>query len=153
MPNPYIQLQNVHKIYQTDDGPITAVDDVSFDILEAEFIAIVGPSGCGKTTILKMIAGLVPYNGGIIKINGQAVKQAQTDLGIVFQDAVLLDWRTVLSNILLQVEIRGLDKATYESKAIALLKTVGLDGFEQKRPFELSGGDETAGFYLPCPST
>ncbi len=140
MTEPFIRLQNVEKTYLTKDDYILAVDDVSFDIKEAEFIAIVGPSGCGKTTILKMVAGLVPYTQGEITIGGQRVDRPQTDLGIIFQDSVLLDWRDVLSNVLLQIDIRGLDKATYEARARELLNDVGLDGFENKKPFELSGG-------------
>lgn len=140
MNQPYIQLKNIHKVYQTKDGPVTAVQDASFDIEETEFISIVGPSGCGKTTVLKMIAGLVPYTQGRLTVNGQAVNKAQTDLGIVFQDSVLLDWRNVLANILLQIEIRGMNRSLYEPKARELLKRVGLEGFENKLPYELSGG-------------
>jgi NitT/TauT family transport system ATP-binding protein len=140
MAEPYIRLQNIDKIYQTRDDPITAVLDVSFDIQQSEFIAIVGPSGCGKTTILKMLAGLVPYTAGVITIGGRQVDRPQTDLGIIFQDSVLLDWRNVLANVLLQIEIRGMDRSVYEPKAMELLKAVGLDGFENKNPFELSGG-------------
>ncbi|MCB0080223.1 MAG: ATP-binding cassette domain-containing protein, partial [Caldilineaceae bacterium] len=140
MPPTYIELQNVSKTYQSKDGLVAAVNDVSFAIGEAEFIAIVGPSGCGKTTILKMIAGLVPYSSGTITINGQRIHGPHTDLGIVFQDAVLLDWRDVLENVLLQIDIRRLARATYEPLARELLTRTGLAGFERKYPFELSGG-------------
>jgi len=140
MAEPYIRLQNVDKVYQTRDGPVVAVQDVSFDIQQSEFIAIVGPSGCGKTTILKMIAGLVPYTGGTITIGSRQVDHPQTDLGIIFQDSVLLDWRNVLSNVMLQIEIRGMDRTVYEPIALDLLNSVGLDGFERKNPYELSGG-------------
>ncbi len=140
MTKPYIRLQNVSKIYQTKDGPVEACLDVSFDIQQTEFIAIVGPSGCGKTTILKMLAGLVPYTAGEITIADHRVAAPQTDLGIIFQDSVLLDWRNVLSNVLIQIDIRGMDRSVYKPKAMELLKNVGLDGFEYKNPFELSGG-------------
>lgn len=140
MTQPFIQIQNVTKIYQTKEDPIYAVDDVSFDIPESEFIAIVGPSGCGKTTILKMLAGLVPYTKGSIKIGGKKVIAPQTNLGIIFQDAVMLDWRDVLSNVMIQIDIRGLPRAKYETIARELLRDVGLDGFERKKPYELSGG-------------
>ncbi|MCP4167324.1 MAG: ABC transporter ATP-binding protein [Chloroflexi bacterium] len=140
MPEPFIRLQNVEKTYLTKDSAILAVDDVSFDINESEFIAIVGPSGCGKTTILKMIAGLVPYTSGEITIGDVRVDKPQTDLGIIFQDAVLLDWRDVLSNVLLQIDIRKLNKSKYKARAMELLNNVGLDGFEGKKPYELSGG-------------
>lgn len=140
MSEPFIRLQNVDKTYQTKEDSIVAVQDVSFDINQSEFIAIVGPSGCGKTTILKMVAGLIPYSGGTITIGGRKVNRPQTDLGIIFQDAVLLDWRDVLSNVLLQIEIRGMDRASYTPIAKELLRDVGLDGFEDMKPYELSGG-------------
>lgn len=140
MTEPNIRIQNVEKIYKTKDSPIVAVEDVSFDIQQSEFIAIVGPSGCGKTTILKMLAGLVPYTSGTITIGGKKVTRPQTDVGIIFQDAVLLDWRDVLSNVMLQIDIRGMNRSEYEQVARELLRTVGLDGFEKKKPYELSGG-------------
>ena len=140
MTEPYIQLKNINKIYQTKEEPVVAVKDADFDIKQSEFIAIVGPSGCGKTTILKMLAGLVPYTSGTITIDGKVVDRPQTNLGIIFQDAVLLDWRNVLSNVMLQIEIRGMDRSKYEAKAMELLGAVGLDGFESKNPYELSGG-------------
>jgi len=140
MAEAYIRLKNVEKIYQTRDEPIIALEDVSFDIHQSEFIAIVGPSGCGKTTILKMIAGLIPYTGGSITIGDKKVDRPQTNLGIIFQDSVLLDWRDVLNNVMIQIEIRGMDRTKYEPIAKNLLKAVGLDGFERKKPYELSGG-------------
>lgn len=140
MAEPYIRLKNVEKIYLTRDDAITAVEDVSFDINESEFIAVVGPSGCGKTTILKMIAGLVPYTSGTITVGNRAVDRPQTDLGIIFQDSVMLDWRNVISNVMLQIDIRGLNVNHYRPKAEELLRDVGLDGFETKKPYELSGG-------------
>ncbi len=140
MSEPYIQLKNVDKIYITKNDAITACQDVTFDIHESEFIAIVGPSGCGKTTILKMIAGLVPYTDGTITVGGKTVTEPITDLGIIFQDSVLLDWRDVISNVLIQCDIRGMDRSKYESVAMKLLTDVGLEGFENIKPYELSGG-------------
>ncbi len=140
MNEPFIRIQNLEKVYQTKEDSIFAVDDVSFDIHQSQFIAIVGPSGCGKTTILKMLAGLVPYTSGSITIGGKKVTRPQTDLGIIFQDSVLLDWRDVISNVMLQVDIRGLDRAQYMPRAKELLKATGLEGFEFKKPYELSGG-------------
>lgn len=140
MNEPFIRIKNLEKVYQTKNDAIFAVDDVSFDIEQSQFIAVVGPSGCGKTTILKMLAGLVPYTSGSITIAGKKVTQPQTDLGIIFQDAVLLDWRDVISNVMLQVDIRGLDRAQYLPRAKELLKATGLEGFENKKPYELSGG-------------
>ena len=119
---------------------IEACTGINIDIRQSEFVAIVGPSGCGKTTILKMVAGLIPYSTGTITIGDKRVDRPQTDVGIVFQDAIMLDWRNVLSNVMLQIDIRHMDRAKYEAVATDLLKATGLGGFEKKRPYELSGG-------------
>ena len=140
MTEPFIRLQNVEKVYYTKDDYIIAVESASFDIKESQFIAIVGPSGCGKTTILKMVAGLISHTNGSINIGGKEVTGPQTDLGIIFQDSVLLDWRDVLSNVLIQIDIRGMKRDKYMETAKSLLADVGLGGFEQKKPYELSGG-------------
>lgn len=140
MTEPFIQLKDVNKIYVTKDDAITACQDINFDINQSEFIAIVGPSGCGKTTILKMLAGLISYTSGEITIGGKKVVEPQTDLGIIFQDAVLLDWRDVVNNVMIQTEIRGLRRAEYLPVAKKLILDVGLEGFEKKKPYELSGG-------------
>jgi NitT/TauT family transport system ATP-binding protein len=140
MSEPFIRFQNVSKIYQTKDGAVQAVKDVTFDIKQSEFVAVVGPSGCGKTTLLKMLAGLVPYTSGTITIAGRRVDKPQTDVGIVFQDSIMLDWRDVLSNVMIQIEIRKMDYAKYQPIALELLKKTGLEGFERKKPYELSGG-------------
>ena len=137
---PYIRLENVGKVYDTKGGTVEACAEVHLDIRQSEFVAIVGPSGCGKTTLLKMVAGLVPYTSGSITVGGRKVDRPQTDVGIVFQESILLDWRDVLSNVMLQVDIRGLDRATYAAVAKHLLKQTGLEGFENKKPYELSGG-------------
>jgi NitT/TauT family transport system ATP-binding protein len=140
MSDPYNRLHNVGKRYGTKSGVIEACADINLDIKESEFVAIVGPSGCGKTTILKMVAGLAPYTSGTITIGGKKVDCPQTDVGIVFQEAIMLDWRDVLANVMLQIDIRKMDRAKYEPVARDLLKATGLEGFEKKRPYELSGG-------------
>ena len=137
---PYIRLENVGKVYDTKGGRVEACAEVHLDIRQSEFVAIVGPSGCGKTTLLKMVAGLVPYSSGSISVGGRKVDRPQTDVGIVFQESILLDWRDVLSNVMLQVDIRGMDRAAYEAVAKHLLRQTGLEGFENKKPYELSGG-------------
>jgi len=138
--DPYIRLQGVGKRYDTRDGPVDACTDIDLDIRQSEFVAIVGPSGCGKTTILKMVAGLVPYSAGTITVGGRKVERPLTDVGIVFQEAILLDWRSVVSNVMLQIDIRGRDAAAGEREARHLLEITGLSGFENKKPYELSGG-------------
>ena len=140
MIEPFIRFQSLDKIYKTKNGDVHAVVDVNLDIKKSEFIAIVGPSGCGKTTILKMLAGLVPYTSGTITIDGKRVDKPQTDVGIVFQDAIMLDWRDVLSNVMIQIDIRKMDRAKFQPVAMELLNKTGLDGFEKKKPYELSGG-------------
>ena len=136
----HIRLDGVSKVYETKGGLVEACADVNLEIGQSEFVAIVGPSGCGKTTILKMVAGLIPYSSGTITMGGRVVDRPQTDVGIVFQEAVLLDWRNVLENVMLQADIRRLDRARYEQVARHLLTTTGLAGFEDKKPYELSGG-------------
>jgi NitT/TauT family transport system ATP-binding protein len=137
---PFIHLDGVSKVYETEGGTVEACLDVSLDIGQSEFVAVVGPSGCGKTTILKMVAGLVPYSSGTITMGGRVVDRPQTDVGIVFQEPILLDWRNVLENVMLQADIRRLDRARYEPVARHLLQATGLQGFEDKKPYELSGG-------------
>jgi len=131
----YIRLANVGKVYNSKSGPVEACGEVDLDIRRSEFVAIVGPSGCGKTTILKMVAGLQPYSSGTITIDGKPVAGPHTDVGIVFQDAILLDWRNILDNVLLQVDIRNLDRRHYEPVARKLLETTGLSGFENHKPY------------------
>ena len=137
---PFIRLRNLGKVYDTRDGVVEACAEVNLDIRRSEFVAIVGPSGCGKTTILKMLAGLVPYTSGEITVGGVRVERPQTDVGIVFQESILLDWRDVLSNVMLQIDIRRMDRARYQPVAEHLLRATGLQGFEGKKPYELSGG-------------
>jgi NitT/TauT family transport system ATP-binding protein len=137
---PYIALENLGKVYDTEAGPVEACAEVNLEIRESEFVAFVGPSGCGKTTIMKMVAGLVPYTSGTITVGGRKVDRPQTDVGIVFQEPVLLDWRDVLANVMLQVDIRKLDRAKFEPVARHLIEATGLTGFEARKPYELSGG-------------
>jgi NitT/TauT family transport system ATP-binding protein len=139
-PSVLIHVAEVSKTYAALDGQVHALDAVSLDIGDGEFVSILGPSGCGKSTLLLMIAGLIPASAGEIRIAGRPVTRPQTDVGIVFQSPVLLDWRTVIRNVLLQAEARGLDLGTSRAKARELLLAVGLEGFEDKYPFELSGG-------------
>jgi NitT/TauT family transport system ATP-binding protein len=135
-----IQLKDVTKVYGGKTGQTQSVAPLSFDIKEGEFISIVGPSGCGKSTLLKMVAGLLPVTTGELTLSGQKIDGPQKNVGIVFQSAVLLAWRNVLDNILLQAEMRDLPMATARARALALIDMAGLKGFEQKYPWQLSGG-------------
>lgn len=135
------EVKNLSKTYQTRDGKnILALDDISFQIEEQEFISIVGPSGCGKSTFLKILAGIIPKTSGEILLHGTPVSGPRKDIGVVFQSPVLLPWRTVKQNVMVPVEIQKRDKNTHSEKAMQLLELVGLKGFENKYAFELSGG-------------
>ncbi len=136
----YLRIDDLSKVYATRDGPVRALDQVSFQAKRGEFLTILGPSGCGKSTLLMIAAGLVPPSSGVVFAGGQVVDRPRTDIGIVFQSAVLLEWRTALGNVMLQAEAKKLDRATSEARARALLASVGLAGFEDKYPHELSGG-------------
>ena len=135
-----IRITNVGKTFGQGENETVALDGVDLDIHRSEFVAIVGPSGCGKSTLMRLIAGLTPPTTGTVHVEGRVVRQAITNLGIVFQKPVLLDWRNVLQNVLLQVEMRGLNPDDYRNRAQELLASVGLAGFENRLPYELSGG-------------
>jgi NitT/TauT family transport system ATP-binding protein len=135
-----VTVESVSKIYETRGEPVFALDDVSLEIRPGELVSLLGPSGCGKSTLLLMMAGLVPITAGRITIGDTVVEEAYTDLGIVFQEAVLLDWRKTMANVMLQAEMRKLDRATYRRRAQELIEMVGLSGFEDRYPYELSGG-------------
>jgi len=135
-----IRLDRVAKTYQTNDGPVESLLPLTFDIGTGEFMAIVGPSGCGKSTLLKLVAGLLPASSGEITLHGAPVAGPPDDVGIVFQSPVLLAWRTVLRNVMLQIEMRKLPVAQFLPKAHALLQLTGLGDFEKKYPWQLSGG-------------
>ena len=138
---PAIEFLDLDMDYVDDDGQsLRALSAVSFKAAPGEFISIVGTSGCGKTTLLKLAAGLISPTAGDISIFGRPVSGPTQDIGFVFQTAVLLRWRTVLQNILLQAEVRKLDLRDYEARARKLLDMVGLGGFEDKYPYQLSGG-------------
>ena len=138
--NALIEARSVSKTYQTKDGPVESLRPLDFAIEQGEFVSVVGPSGCGKSTLLKMVAGLLPISGGELALAGKPIKGPQKDVGIVFQSAVLLPWRSVEDNILLQAEMRHLPKAASQARARELMEMAGLKGFEGKYPWQLSGG-------------
>ncbi len=135
-----IEVRAVSKSYRAGGDVIPALKDVSFDIARGEFVSVLGPSGCGKTTLMLAVLGLIGIDQGEVQIDGQRVTGPFTDLGIIFQTPELLDWRTALSNILLQIEIRRLPVRDYIPRAYELLERVGLADFADKYPEELSGG-------------
>jgi NitT/TauT family transport system ATP-binding protein len=137
---PYLEFRDLSKIYTTDDGPVRALDGISISQREGEFLSILGPSGCGKSTLLMIAAGLIPLSHGSVSVQGQRIVKPRTDVGIVFQSPVLLEWRTALGNVMMQAEARKMDRAAAERRAYELLGSVGLSGFEHKYPDQLSGG-------------
>lgn len=140
-PNAIIRIQGLSKAYRTQTGEeIIAVQSVTFDVGAGEFIAIVGPSGCGKSTLLKIIAGLLHRTYGTILLRGTEVSGPSRHIGMIFQNPVLLPWKTVFENVMVPIRVLGLRRLDYEEHARRLLRLVGLQGFENKYPFELSGG-------------
>ena len=136
-----IAVANLEKTYLTRAGSrIRALADVTLDVAGGEFVTIVGPSGCGKTTLLRILGGLLSGSSGSVELLGRPVTGPSRNVGMVFQDPVLLPWRTVLENVLLPVVVLRLDRQTYRQRALDLLGLVGLAGFEDKYPHELSGG-------------
>lgn len=135
-------VQHLRKSFRSQRSaePIPVFDDISFEVHPSEFISLVGPSGCGKTTFLRILDGLIPRDEGTILLNGKAVIQPGPDKGFVFQDSSLLPWRTVIDNIILGLELQGIEKRTARKKAQEYIALVGLTGFEHHYPHELSGG-------------
>ena len=135
-----IHIEGLYKTYSSSHRPVTALKDVSLSIKQNEFVTLVGPSGCGKSTLLKLIGALIRPSRGTLLLDGAPLLRPSRDVGIVFQEAVLLEWRSVLDNVLLPTEILGLDKVKSRNRAIELINLVGLAGFEKRFPRELSGG-------------
>jgi NitT/TauT family transport system ATP-binding protein len=135
-----IEFQAVTKTFGTGPKRMLALDEVNLAIADGQFVSILGESGCGKTTLLRILAGLIPASSGRVLIDGAPVTQPSRDMGFVFQQSVLLEWRTVLENILLPIEIFKLRLDDYRDKALDLLRMMGLGGFENHHPIQLSGG-------------
>ncbi len=136
-----LTIQLATKVYSSRGAdPIVAFKDISLTLGVGEFVSLLGPSGCGKSTLLRCIAGLEPVTTGSILFRDQPVRSPPPGLGVVFQRDILLDWRTILDNVLITVEFLGLRRSDYVDKAMALLALYGLAGFEQRYPWELSGG-------------
>lgn len=136
----HIEIRDLRHTFMRDGMVTHALDGMDLQVRTGELVSVVGPSGCGKSTMLRIVAGLLPFTSGLVQVGGKTVSGPQTDLGIVFQSPVLLDWRNVLDNVLVQIELRGLDANRYRDKARKLLADVGLADFHDRRPRELSGG-------------
>jgi NitT/TauT family transport system ATP-binding protein len=136
-----ISLQGVTKEYSVRaGGTVTALQDVSLEIKENEFVTLVGPSGCGKSTVLKIVGGIIPISRGSVLFQDRPMEKPSREIGMVFQRAILLPWRSVLDNVLFPIEMLGWSVEEYRAKARQLLALVGLEGFERALPQELSGG-------------
>ncbi|MEE1555144.1 MAG: ABC transporter ATP-binding protein, partial [Alphaproteobacteria bacterium] len=137
----FISLEGVRKVYRGPKEDFLAVSDVTFDVHAGELVSMVGPSGCGKTTVLKILAGLHSHEEGTVRIGSEhASFDPARDIGMVFQQPLLLKWRRVMDNVLLPSEILGIPMTEARERAGYLLEMVGLTGFEQSYPYELSGG-------------
>lgn len=131
-----VVVSNINKRF----GSVVAIEGASFTVTENSFVSIVGPSGCGKSTLLRIIAGLIPASSGELTVGGQKVNGSIAGASMVFQSPVLLQWRTVMENILFVAEMAGKNVRDYRERALQLIELAGLSGFENSYPYELSGG-------------
>ncbi|MFM9925433.1 ABC transporter ATP-binding protein [Variovorax sp. H27-G14] len=137
----HIEIRGLSKSFGAPGaGGVLALKNINCTIENGSFVSVVGPSGCGKSTLLRIVAGLLDYSQGSITMDGQPIRGTRKDVGVVFQSAILLPWRTILENVMLPAEVLGLDMKAARERAIQLLHMVRLDGFEQKLPRQLSGG-------------
>ena len=141
-PPSVIDIDGASLTFQTGDGPVHALSNVSLKVQRGEFVSFIGPSGCGKTTLLRAVADLESVTSGAIRVNGMSPHEAREKraYGYVFQAPALYPWRTVASNIALPLEIMGVDKATRAQRVVKGLELVNLTGFGKKYPWQLSGG-------------
>jgi NitT/TauT family transport system ATP-binding protein len=133
-------VDDVAKRFETPDGAMTAVDNISFDVRPGEFLAVIGPSGCGKSTLFNMIGGLTQASSGRVAVAGETVNGPHAAIGMVFQEESTFPWRTVAENVAFPLEIAGVAKAKRIERARHFIDLVGLAGFENRYPAELSGG-------------
>jgi NitT/TauT family transport system ATP-binding protein len=139
-PPPLLEVQGVTLQYKTRDHLVTATYRVDFAVERSDRFILLGPSGCGKSTLLRILAGLLPASEGQAFLHGTPIEGPRRDIGVVFQSPVLFPWRSVLNNALLPVDVQRLGRDRLRAQAMALLKLVGLEGFEHRYPWELSGG-------------
>ena len=135
-----ISVKGVSHTFETRRAKLQALEEIELEIGENEFVTLVGRSGCGKSTLLRLMAGLLRPTAGRVEIGGHAVTRPRRDVSLMFQRSALLPWRTVIENVMLPVEILRLDRRAHRTRAEQLLALTGLEGFEDRRPNELSGG-------------
>lgn len=137
-----LQAVHLHKQYVTSQGYLSAVEDVSFDVAPGEFLCVVGPSGCGKSTLLRLLSGLLSPDRGQVCLHGQPLQGPCHEIGLVFQKANLMPWRTVLDNVMLPLQVQHVAASKARKRAVRALELVGLIEFADSYPRELSGGME-----------
>jgi len=135
-----LSIQNLKKSFPLDEGELVAIKDFNLDVIEGEFLCLLGPSGCGKTTILRIIAGLEEPTEGQILLKGNKIEAPGSDRGMVFQEFALFPWRTVRKNVEFGMELKGIERGERHRIAQRYIDLVGLSGFENSHPYELSGG-------------
>jgi NitT/TauT family transport system ATP-binding protein len=136
----YLSVSRFSKTYPSSRGNVVALDGIDLEVGQGQFVSVLGPSGCGKSTLLKCIAGIEPGSSGEIRFDGALLDGPPHGLGVVFQRDILLDWRTILQNVMITAEFMHLDRAACQIEALRLLGLFGLSGFEHHHPWELSGG-------------
>jgi NitT/TauT family transport system ATP-binding protein len=137
---PILVVENIVKRFETQDGVLVAVDDVSFNVVPGEFLSVIGPSGCGKSTLFNIMGGLLGDYDGRIMVGGETVRGPHPSIGMIFQEESTFPWRTVLDNVAFPLEVAGVAKAERHDRARHFVDLVGLGGFERRYPSELSGG-------------
>ena len=145
-----MQIRHVTKYYKTSTGSVHALEDINLDIKQGSFTCIVGPSGCGKTTLLWGLSGLHELTSGDVILNGAPVTGPRPEIGMIFQEANLLPWRDLMKNILFPFEIKRIDPRPHLARIQGLIDEVGLSGFENKYPRELSGGMQQRASIVRC---
>jgi NitT/TauT family transport system ATP-binding protein len=137
---PLLTVDDLVMRFETPEGTLTAVDHISFNVRQGEFLAVIGPSGCGKSTLFNIIGGLLDGYQGRVTVAGETVKGPHPSIGMVFQEESTFPWRTVLDNVAFPLEVGGMAKSERYERARHFVRLVGLDGFERRYPAELSGG-------------
>src|ERR1043165_76388 len=138
--DPILVVENIVKRFETQDGVLIAVDDVSFNVVPGEFLSVIGPSGCGKSTLFNVIGGLMGGYDGRVSVGGETIRGPHASIGMIFQEESTFPWRNVIDNVAFPLEIAGLGKAERIERAPHVVVWGGLVGFERRAPAELPGG-------------
>ena len=140
MAAPVLAVEGISKRFATSEGPVHALDNISFEVRQGEFVSLIGPSGCGKSTLFNIIGGLIDRYDGRVTVGGDEIKGPHRSIGMVFQEESTFPWRNVVDNVAFPLEIAGIPKRERIERARHFVSMVGLDGFEKRYPAELSGG-------------